>query len=482
MATTPTGQSADGTSGEGPFPPGVVTPAGDVASAAHPGGDEPVADAPDLTPETLLGVSEEVALQFPAPFDETELVLMDVDPRRVHAYWHIAAQDLAAARGPVGESSPAPLVLRVRDVTADGAGPGAPAESFDIEVQGLDGHCYVDLWQGGRAYEAELGLRAPDGTLVALARSNRVETPPGGPAPLQTAVPPRAALQPLVAPGPESPESLAAESQPAGTARDQGPAPSGSEAASAALQETLFGPHLDAPSVPLGAATFAHLAELPSAALQESLFGPPPQAPSVPLGAATFAHLAEVPSAELQENLFGPLPEAPSVPLGEAPFEGAPEAALQAPPGQDLLPEFPNAFPDLGPAGTIAGPGDGGTASQAVDGALLPAFDGGATTAPAGGVTGDAGAASSPDTGVETFVTYSSSALAGSPVLLEVNAELHVYGRARPGSRLQIFGRPVVLRPDGSFSIRRPLPTGAVVLPIQLEDADPTQPGPGEPG
>jgi hypothetical protein len=57
-----------------------------------------------------------------------------------------------------------------------------------------------------------------------------------------------------------------------------------------------------------------------------------------------------------------------------------------------------------------------------------------------------------------------------------------VYGRARPGSRLRIFGRPVVLRPDGSFSVRRPLPTGAVVLPIQLEDPDPAQPGPGESG
>jgi len=483
----------------------------------------PVAHTPDLTPEALQAVSEEVALQFPAPFDETELVLMGVDPHRVHAYWHVAARDLAAAHERAGGARSSTLVLRVRDVTPDESGLERDWEPFDIEVQGLDSHCYVDLWQDGRAYEAELGLGAPDGSLIGLARSNRVETPHAGPRPRAAAVAPPAAIPPPRAIAAEPEAAPQPELRTAGPLKDENPVPSAAvapytpvrqaligpfpEAPYAALQESLFGRLPEAPSVPIGEALFRPVPEtlpaalqvslfgplpeapsvpirgapigpfpeVPSATLQESLFGPLPEAPSVPIGKAPIGPFPEVPSAALQESLFGPLPEAPSVPIGEAP-----EVALRAPPGQGLVPEFPNAFPGPGAGEGITGPGGDGSAYQAVDGALLPAFDAGSTTAPAGVAMDTTGADGSLDTGGEPFVTYSSSALAGSP-LLEINAELHVYGRARPGSRLRIFGRPVVLRPDGSFSVRRPLPAGAVVLPIQLEDPDPTQPGPGEP-
>ncbi|QNT70511.1 hypothetical protein HQ394_15700 [Defluviicoccus vanus] len=50
----------------------------------------------------------------------------------------------------------------------------------------------------------------------------------------------------------------------------------------------------------------------------------------------------------------------------------------------------------------------------------------------------------------------------------EVNAELHIFGRAKPGLKLQMFGRPVPIRPDGTFTINRPLPNGAVVLSLLL--------------
>ncbi|MBK8210640.1 MAG: hypothetical protein IPK78_12420 [Rhodospirillales bacterium] len=74
------------------------------------------------------------------------------------------------------------------------------------------------------------------------------------------------------------------------------------------------------------------------------------------------------------------------------------------------------------------------------------------------------------------MLTLSSFALGREAVEFEINAELHIFGRARPGTRLQLFGRPVTLRPDGSFSITRPLPNGALVLSSLLisDDGDPS--------
>ncbi len=48
-----------------------------------------------------------------------------------------------------------------------------------------------------------------------------------------------------------------------------------------------------------------------------------------------------------------------------------------------------------------------------------------------------------------------------------VNAEVVLFGSTRPGSRVTIFGRPVELRPDGSFTVRCALPDGRFEVPIQ---------------
>jgi len=70
----------------------------------------------------------------------------------------------------------------------------------------------------------------------------------------------------------------------------------------------------------------------------------------------------------------------------------------------------------------------------------------------------------------------SSSAL-GSPGLdsglpsedfeFRVNAEVVLFGSTRPGSRVTIFGRPVDLRSDGSFTFRCALPDGRFEVPMQ---------------
>ena len=55
---------------------------------------------------------------------------------------------------------------------------------------------------------------------------------------------------------------------------------------------------------------------------------------------------------------------------------------------------------------------------------------------------------------------------AATETVLEVNAEAHVYGRTKPGTNLTLGGAPVTLRPDGTFSVRRSLPNGALVIPL----------------
>jgi hypothetical protein len=47
-----------------------------------------------------------------------------------------------------------------------------------------------------------------------------------------------------------------------------------------------------------------------------------------------------------------------------------------------------------------------------------------------------------------------------------VNAELIIYGSTEPGAHVSIGGRPIRLRPDGSFSYRFALPDGAYELPV----------------
>lgn len=93
----------------------------------------------------------------------------------------------------------------------------------------------------------------------------------------------------------------------------------------------------------------------------------------------------------------------------------------------------------------------------------LPAWESGDTAAPASG-------------GGEPWVSrvaYSSSLLGRSPGdEVEVHVDLYIHGRIRPGDSLRLFGEPVPVRPDGTFSYRRPLPEAVLVVPVEIGRAD----------
>ena len=53
-----------------------------------------------------------------------------------------------------------------------------------------------------------------------------------------------------------------------------------------------------------------------------------------------------------------------------------------------------------------------------------------------------------------------------------LDTELIVYGATEPGARVTIQGRPVKLRPDGTFSVRFALPDGTQVIPVTAQSPD----------
>ena len=136
-----------------------------------------------FTATELQQIGSEITAQWFRPIEAKRLTLMEIDPWNVHAYWNIAAAEVAAARARLpGQGRGAVLQLRFTDISPrlDGA---APHEQFDIEVQPDSNNWYVSLWRDARHYSAELGLRAADGAFVALARSNEVVTPRAAPSP-----------------------------------------------------------------------------------------------------------------------------------------------------------------------------------------------------------------------------------------------------------------------------------------------------------
>jgi hypothetical protein len=55
---------------------------------------------------------------------------------------------------------------------------------------------------------------------------------------------------------------------------------------------------------------------------------------------------------------------------------------------------------------------------------------------------------------------------------LVVNCELIVYGATEPDANLTVQGKPIRLRPDGTFTLRFALPDGRQVIPVEATSSD----------
>lgn len=491
----------------------------------------PDAGAP-LTADELRSVAQEIAASYPPPRLGTELVLLEINPHRAHAYWNVDVEDFQTAAAACGDPSP-PILLRLHDVTGIEFD-GTNAHSyFDMQVQGLQGHWYVDLWKDGRTHIAELGLRRADGRLEILARSNPVSTPPASESshyhteavdlaqsdptlrltdlsadphlspentdtetgeeihlnapPLHVVPPPDPAA--FAAPdsafdaSEHSPAAFIPSSEPEREVVSQPesdrafPLPIGADARPATYPPV--GPSLREADYP-APATVSEKGRV-SAASQESA-GEVLSVPPADIGQA-FETSSDRPQPVSS-------PEASPIARPHSPAANEDRVAAQARdeqrpdwPSAEELSRFVHDSPSHADVPHIP-------ASDAIPPAPEPAPTSGSETGGSQESIGDSHRhaaheetpapreASPPgppaSLPLENYVTLFSADHGRPQVALEVNVELHIFGRAKPGTQLSFYGQPVQLRPDGSFSLRKPFPHGAVVLPLLA--IDPTQP------
>ncbi len=130
------------------------------------------------SPQILRDVAEAVRDSFVRAIGKPGLVLIEIDPHRLHAFWTVSREAMESARQQLGDGgATASMTLRV--VEDEGHGDGSmPGAAFDVDVGGLRSRSYVDVFGDARRYRAFLGLRSADNRFVTLATSNPVELPP----------------------------------------------------------------------------------------------------------------------------------------------------------------------------------------------------------------------------------------------------------------------------------------------------------------
>jgi hypothetical protein len=113
-----------------------------------------------------MDFADKILADWQPDLGDQPLVLMDVSPGKVHAFWNIPAAEYRRAKRNLHRDD-APLILRVSDVTM-GSREETSRGYFDLELSGPQGHQTVRLWGGGREYSVDVGFRKLDGSLFRI--------------------------------------------------------------------------------------------------------------------------------------------------------------------------------------------------------------------------------------------------------------------------------------------------------------------------
>ncbi len=116
--------------------------------------------------------------ELPIHYHSTYLAFIARDPYCIHAYWEIAPEQLESLLVTLAKKQQAHgYVLRLYDVTHIEFDGNNANHCFDVKIDLLRQHHYVDLWCDNVSYCGEIGLLNANGDFLAIARSNFVTTP-----------------------------------------------------------------------------------------------------------------------------------------------------------------------------------------------------------------------------------------------------------------------------------------------------------------
>ncbi len=112
-------------------------------------------------PQRKPGLGKEVSREH--------LTVMARDPHWLFAYWDLPEK--------LTDNRHGQKILRVYHLTGTNQFDPKHTPYFDIELTPEADNWHIKNLQAGETYVLEIGLRLPDGTFKALARSRRVTTP-----------------------------------------------------------------------------------------------------------------------------------------------------------------------------------------------------------------------------------------------------------------------------------------------------------------
>ncbi len=116
--------------------------------------------------------------ELPDKYGKTRLILMEIDPYQVHAFWEVTVVDGQKADARLGRKDPAVAwVLRFYETAGCDAAESTMQTGFDVPVDLAPGNWYVRLPASDRNYCAELGPISKGGRFSAACRSNIIHIP-----------------------------------------------------------------------------------------------------------------------------------------------------------------------------------------------------------------------------------------------------------------------------------------------------------------
>lgn len=116
--------------------------------------------------------------ELPAGYGEDLITIMARDPYVAYAYWEATPARIEREKSWLGWDSK--LTIRIYDITGVNFDGTNAAGYFDQEVTDRIGSWYFDTGKPNHSFCADLGLLAPNGRFLTLARSNYITMPRDG--------------------------------------------------------------------------------------------------------------------------------------------------------------------------------------------------------------------------------------------------------------------------------------------------------------